>query len=148
MYSFLALTINRWKYFYLASCTHKDFGWIRTSPTSVLEKERLYHSAQKYMMAERHWQQKFPRQTKIPPCHYERKNAPIFFFFLMFISFSAEERDLKKTDLCSSAYFTDKHTPSASKLPLPVRSSIYINSNLLKKSPLRSFFPRFLDGHW
>lgn len=62
----------------------------------------------------------------------------------MFISFSAEERDLKKTDLCSSAYFTDKHTPSASKLPLPVRSSIYINSNLLKKILLGVSFLGFL----
>lgn len=42
VYSFLALIINVWKYFYSAFCTRKDFGTIRPLPTSVLEKDSLY----------------------------------------------------------------------------------------------------------
>lgn len=64
VYSFLALTINGWKYFYTAFCTHKDFGTVRPLPTSVLEKDSLYHSAQNYKMAERSWQQESLRQLK------------------------------------------------------------------------------------
>lgn len=64
VHSFLALTINGWKY--TAFCTHKDFGTVRPLPTSVLEKDSLYHSAQNYIRAERSWQQESPRQLKNP----------------------------------------------------------------------------------
>jgi len=80
VYSLLALLINGWKYFYLAFCSHKDFGTVRTLPTSVLKKDSSkIHDGREMLAAES------PSQKIPTPCHHETNHALLFLKRCLFL---------------------------------------------------------------
>lgn len=91
VYSFLALIISGWKYFYSAFCTQRF--WHSKSITNICPRERQplslsskIHDGREMLAAEIP-----PYSQKISPlCHHERNNALIFLKCLFLFQFRKE----------------------------------------------------------